>query len=538
MARTRPISTSAAALSASIPPSSPNGPPNRIFWLDGILSQDWVWSFNKVQSIDPAAGTLTLRYGEVNGLMLEDWLHPGFHATNAICEITVPGEYHLDTNRRHILFLPPEPGDSWKTSARLLHAPGPLLDIKDASGLTISNLALEGSRGPLVHATGIDNLTLSRLAFRHAAGLGISIAGANASITDSTFIGLGAGGIHLTGGDEATLKPSGHRITHCTFRDTSWWLPVFRPAIMPEGVGHEIHACLFEDLPHMAIEAKGNNFLIHENVFRRTCLAFRDMGAIYFNLGENPLRRGSIIRDNIFSDIGRGGVTGPPGKRCAVYLDNATNGVAVTGNLFRDIGSAPDDWTVMNHGGDHNTVTGNLFTGCPLPYHMACLFATWGKDLLPGFRKQWHETLTAPAAAPRLAAYPELATFLTDNRVHPAHNSFSGNTIVPHAPGSPVFTVNGGPDTLPAVHNNTIVPSLPDTPSIRRLHRNRDRRRRPLNTTRLLHSKINIHQPSFINPLLARGQRSEVRVQPDASHFFSRPSSFFSVLCALCALCG
>ncbi|MGG1910268.1 hypothetical protein AB1285_25760 [Microbacterium sp. NRRL B-14842] len=38
-------------------------------WLDGIFGYSWEWSYNKVESIDTEAKTITLRYGEMSGIM-------------------------------------------------------------------------------------------------------------------------------------------------------------------------------------------------------------------------------------------------------------------------------------------------------------------------------------------------------------------------------------------------------------------------------------------------------------------------------------
>ncbi len=44
-------------------------------WLDGIFGQSWEWSYNKIEKIDTDARTITLRYGEMSGLM-KTWYPP------------------------------------------------------------------------------------------------------------------------------------------------------------------------------------------------------------------------------------------------------------------------------------------------------------------------------------------------------------------------------------------------------------------------------------------------------------------------------
>jgi hypothetical protein len=406
-------------------------------WLEGVLCQDWVWTFNRIAGIDTAKSEVRLAYGEVDGIRMEEWMHPWFRITNALCEITRPGEYHLDTAGKRMVFWPLAQGND---DIRVLAGEPPLLLVRKAADLSIEGVAFEGSRGHLLQAEGANGLVVSRCGFHDAAGYGAVVEGQAVTFRDCYFRDLGAGGILLKGGDDVELKSSGHLVEHCSFRRLSWWNKVFRPAVMLEGAGHVVRGCLFEDLPHLAIEVKGNDFTIERNLFGRTCQDFRDMGAVYFNLGENPLRRGTAVRDNVFTDIGRQG-----GRRSAVYIDNGTNGVLVQGNLFDRIGGEDGDWTVMIHGGDHNIVEGNGFRDCVLPLHMNFFFNTWGKEMYPGIRKDWEKMLSAPEAGPRIAAYPELKDFLATDRLTPGNNIFRDNIFTRTARQKAPFTVAGGP---------------------------------------------------------------------------------------------
>ena len=418
-------------------------------WLEGVLCQDWVWTFNRIARIDVAKSEVRLAYGEVDGIRMEEWMHPWFKITNALCEISRPGEYHLDTAGKQMVFWPQGREEDWLNNTSVLAAKPPLLLVRGAEDLLIERVDFEGSRGHLLQAEGVERLVFSRCGFRDAAGYGAVVDGQAITFRDCHFEDLGAGGILLRGGDETSLKSSEHLLEHCSFRRLSWWNKVFRPAVMLEGTGHVIRACLFEDLPHLAIEVKGNNFLIERNLFRRNCLEFRDMGAVYFNLGENPLRRGTVVRENVFTDIGRQG-----GRRSAVYIDNGTNGVLVQRNYFDRIGGQEGDWTVMIHGGDHNIVEGNSFVDCILPLHVNFFFNTWGKEMYPGIRMDWEKILSAPEAAPRIAAYPELKDFLSTDRVTPGNNIFRNNRFSHGGDDRDSFTVGGGPQDRLKVSGN------------------------------------------------------------------------------------
>jgi|GEM_PF-4171914 len=227
----------------------------------------------------------------------------------------------------------------------------------------------------------------------------------------------------------------GQSVDRCVFSKNAWWSRIYRPALELNGVGQVVGNCTFEDQPHMAIELKGNNFIVENNIFRRITTGFVDMGAVYFNLGENPLRRGSVVRNNFFDDI-----RSPLGKRCAVYLDNATAGVRVEGNLLRNVGQGPDDWAVMVHGGGHNKVLNNVFLDCPLPCEVAFFLATWGADMVPDYQKKWAAVSSAPDAAVRMRAYPEMKNFAEEDHIRPPGIVVSGNVTLSSKPLPP----NGG----------------------------------------------------------------------------------------------
>lgn len=394
----------------------------RNLWVDGTFGYDWEWSFNQVSRVNGLTRTLTLADGEVSGLMNESFLHPGFRVVNAISEISVPGEYCIDATKKRLLLLPPVEGEGWKFSACVTWSTGPLLRVKSATGFRLDGVVVEGARDGLMEITAGNDVIVRNTTFRRNGGDGLVAEGTGIHVSNCLFESCGGAALRLTGGDPVHLVSSGSTVDRCLFQRNAWWSHVFNASAELVGVGHQVTDCQFVDLPHMAIEAKGNDFLIQDNLFRRTCTDFRDMGAVYLNTGENPLQRGTVVRGNFFDDIGRVG-----GNRSAVYLDNATMGVTVEENLFRNIGVAMDDWSVMVHGGGYNRVEGNLFLDCSMPCEVAFLFATWAADLLPGYEAGWATALASPSAPAALLAYPELAGFSTDDHVHPAGIVVAGN---------------------------------------------------------------------------------------------------------------
>jgi hypothetical protein len=420
-------------------------------WLEGTLGYDWEWTFNRIAKIDVNAQTIRLAMGEVSGLLSDDWLHPGFRIVNALSELSHPGECYLDTAGKR-LFLYPPTDPRWKSTSAMTGATGPLLKTDGATHLTLRGIILEGARDGLMEIANGRSITLHGMTFRRNGGDGLRGEGKTISVIDSVFEDCGGKGLELKGGNEVLLESSGHLVSGCTFRRNAWWSKVFEASVTLEGVGHRVTGCRFEDLPHMAIEARGNNFLIEGNLFRRTCREFRDMGAVYFNTGENPLHRGTVVRGNFFDDIGLHG-----GNRSAVYLDNVTMGVNVEGNLFRNIGATDDDWTVMVHGGGYNQVVGNVFIDCSQPCEVAFLFATWAAGQLPDYQEKWQAQLGSPDAGARVIAYPELADFLQEDAVHPPGIVVENNRVFYSKEPVPVVVkIEGGDESHVQQADNTV----------------------------------------------------------------------------------
>ncbi|MEO5713110.1 MAG: right-handed parallel beta-helix repeat-containing protein [Luteolibacter sp.] len=441
-------------------------------WVDGVFGNPWEWSFNGVKKVDVEKRTITLAQGEVSGLLDKEWLKPYFRVSNALSEISVPGEVWYDFEGKRLLFYPPDNGDAWKATAAMSWATEPLLRVAGAENVRIEGLVLGGALDGLMEILNSKKIEVTGLKFGLNAGDGLVVKDSSVSLRGCRFEGCGGRGAILSGGDEASLAPSGQSVDHCIFSKNAWWSRIYRPALELNGVGQVVGNCTFEDQPHMAIELKGNNFVVENNVFRRITTGFVDMGAVYFNLGENPLRRGSIVRNNFFDDI-----RSPLGKRCAVYLDNATAGVRVEGNLLRNVGQGPDDWAVMVHGGGYNKVLNNVFLDCPLPCEVAFFLATWGVDMVPDYQKKWAAVPSAPDSAVRMRAYPEMKNFAGEDHIRPPGIVVSGNVTLSSAAvqQNGGLTVLGGtmdrveaadnitlPTSSEAIRNLQPVPDLPE----------------------------------------------------------------------------
>ena len=73
----------------------------------------------------------------------------------------------------------------------------------------------------------------------------------------------------------------------------AWALLEADPAVRLHGVGTQVTDCDISDGPHMGLAFDGNDHVIARNRFARVARDFSDMGAIYINLGEQPLMVGA-----------------------------------------------------------------------------------------------------------------------------------------------------------------------------------------------------------------------------------------------------
>jgi parallel beta-helix repeat protein len=97
--------------------------------------------------------------------------------------------------------------------------------------------------------------------------------------------------------------------------------------------------------------------IVRNNTIDGACIIHSDCGGIYtFARDQQPLN--TRIENNNISNV-NGAVIGPWGPlRFAIYLDDHSNGVTVTGNTVTNSNQG-----MLIHGGFNNTISGNTFSG-------------------------------------------------------------------------------------------------------------------------------------------------------------------------------
>jgi len=165
------------------------------------------------------------------------------------------------------------------------------------------------------------------------------------------------------------------------------------------GVGNRVAHNLIHDHPHCAVLIHGNDHVIEYNDIHHVALETGDVGAFY--LGRDWAQQGNIVRYNYFHETGGVGM-----GSMAVYLDDCTSGVTITGNVFWKT-----HWAAFIGGGRDNVVENNIFVESTPAVHLD------GRGLAPGpvWPKMVYEYMRErleemhPHQPPYSTRYPKLA---------------------------------------------------------------------------------------------------------------------------------
>ncbi len=381
-------------------------------WLHGYWFWDWADQRQRVESLDLDKRIITLAppyhsYGYRKG----QW----YYAFNVLSELDVPGEWYLDHDTGILYFWPPAPIDSGTAVVSVLPS---LVTLHDVSHVILTGLKLEAARGAAITVDGGAGVSIRGCIIRNVGGWAVRIAGATASgVAGCDIYQIGEGGVSLDGGDRKTLTPGGLYSDNNHIHHYSRWNPVYKPAVMVNGVGNRVTHNLIHDAPHMAIGFSGNDHLIEFNEIHHVCFESNDAGAMY--AGRNWTMRGTMIRYNYLHDI-----SGFEGRGCVgVYLDDQFSGTQIYGNLFNKVTRA-----AMIGGGRDCTIENNVFVDCVPATHVDARGLGWAADGVVGLKESLN-------AMPYLESkwttqYPKLASILAEDPMSPRDNLIARNICV------------------------------------------------------------------------------------------------------------
>lgn len=379
-------------------------------WFGGHWFWDWADDFLPAASIDDkGAVTMGLRHSYGIGP------HVNLRAFNLVEEMDIAGEYALEpAQKRVLILLDPEN----QKNLSLSMAGGALVAMEKAASIRFENLSFAYGRLNAVAIKGGDSIVFSHCDFTRFGDYAARVDGRNVSFIDSTFTQLGAGAVHLSGGDRKTLVRAGNLVDHCRIEDFGRLTRTYAPGVSLNGVGSAVTHCLFSRAPHSAILFGGNEHTIADNEIHTVLTETGDCGAIYG--GRDWTAHGTVISGNWIHDLG-----GSADRwACGVYLDDQLSGITIRGNFI--------DKSALGFligGGRHNLITGNIISRCSQGISADTRGLGWGKaKLLPTLTKRLAKIPVNQE--PWKSLYPMLAATLADRPGAPVGSRITGNAFV------------------------------------------------------------------------------------------------------------
>jgi parallel beta-helix repeat protein len=379
-------------------------------WFGGHWFWDWADDFIPAKSIDDkGAVTMGMRHGYGMGP------HVNLRAFNLAEEMDVAGEYAVEPTQKRVLVLLP----SGKTKGLSLSWTGSSLITTDKTAcIRFENIAFADGRLNAVAIKGGDKIAFAHCDFTRFGDYAVRVDGRNVSVTDSTFTRLGAGAVHLSGGDRKTLTRADNLVTRCRVEDFGRLTRTYAPAVYLNGVGSAVTHCLFSGAPHSAILFGGNEHTIADNEIHSVLTETGDCGAIYG--GRDWTTHGTVISGNWIHDLG-----GSADRwACGVYLDDQMSGVTIRNNRVDKAALG-----FLIGGGRYNLITDNILSRCAQGISADARGLGWGKSkLMPTLTKRLAEVPVDQE--PWKSRYPMLAKTLADRPGAPVGSRITGNAFV------------------------------------------------------------------------------------------------------------
>ena len=424
--------------------------------IEMVVEKPWRWFLARVLGIDT-------RRGHVATSLPASLGSPGQRVTqvvfrNAVTGLSSPYVAVLDPSRRRILVRdePDERNDGIEVTVN----EAALIHLIDARNVEIRDFVFRFGSGSGLVAERCERIAVRNCDLRDFARDAIALDGTGLSIEECEISDTGAMGVRLRSGDMDTLRQGDAVVRCCRIRRWARRKQVYEPGIGADGVGIRMVGCTLSDAPHLAIGLTGNDHEVRGCTIRQVVQEFDDMGAIYVNQGETPLRRGLLIEGNAFCDIGTIAKSITP----AVYLDRASYGVQVIGNLFLRIGgpAAIGSAAVMANGTSDVLIRANLFVDCTRPVLVDFYLTNWGVIDLPVMEAAWdcaRLSLSNPML-PHHQRYPELTKFATEDRLRPRSNAIFDNVCFDpddRVPKRDAWSVQHADAALVAMQGNSVV---------------------------------------------------------------------------------
>ena len=236
-----------------------------------------------------------------------------------------------------------------------------LVELDAAAYVSLQNLTLEATRGPLMQIFSGNNCSIVGCLLRNGGEYAAEITGTSNGLDQCEIVDCGEDGVLLGGGSRASLTAGGDFVTNTRIHRISRINWTYHPAInFFDGCGNVAKYNFIDQLPHSAVMLCGNNHVIEYNEISRVCQLTSDSGAIYS--GRDWGYRGNIISYNFIHHL-ENSLEGPDTH--GVYLDDLMSSAQVVGNVFYALGGAG----IFSGGGRDNNMSNNIIAGCAMGHY-------------------------------------------------------------------------------------------------------------------------------------------------------------------------
>lgn len=382
-------------------------------WLSGFFGKEFAQElvqFNK-QDADSFVSAKPLRYKAVAGGRVR--------LVNDMAALDQEGEYVIDDKLGKIYFLLEKKSKVDIFEVSMLES---IFKLSNVKNISFKNLILEKTRGDVIRAENVSDISISMSTMRHTDAAAVYISGEHISIIDNEVYDTGDGAILLKSGDRNTMTASGSMIVSNNVHDYSRSLKTMRGGIQVFGVGTRIAENHVYDAPHKGIIIFGNEHVVENNIIDNVMIEGGDMGAIY--IGRDWAADGNVIRANIVHNIKS--VT--PVAAVGIYLDDQVSGVSVYNNYIADV-----DVGIMVGGGSSNNIIDNYICTASVALHIDSRgldYKQHMKKINPELMKNFISLRRAKS--PLFVKYPRLNQVV--NRSVPTDNLFRDNYYIDSGP--------------------------------------------------------------------------------------------------------
>ncbi len=320
-----------------------------------------------------------------------------YNIINLLEEISVEGEYYIDSQEQKLFWYPPSNIDVSKASVEISNKNDLFMSFREANNIKIDNINFINARNSGIYIEGGENNTITNCEFRNLGIVAIQFGfgghrggtaeeyekliaheglryfnafndhysaadrngGKNHTVSNSIISDIGAGGIVMAGGDRKTLEPANNIIEDCEITRVNKFEKAYKPAVYLSGVGNIVRNNYIHDMTGQAILLHGNNHIIEYNNIDKTVTEISDQGAIY--QGRNITIIGNVIRHNIFSNITKAHPNGHPVS--AIFFDDASGFNAIEGNIFYNINGGTA--AIRYNTGGNSSISNNILVNVP-----------------------------------------------------------------------------------------------------------------------------------------------------------------------------